>query len=101
MRWIPSVGSGRYSPGPGMVGLLEERAYQELRITMAFCSRIPPDNLAIDSFFIPNLLRLLGTQAFVLRTAWSPGSHGTNPTHPACDWPRRLRRSPPWSPPPG
>jgi hypothetical protein len=32
-----------------MVRLLEERAYQELRTAVAFCSQILPDNLAIDS----------------------------------------------------
>jgi hypothetical protein len=32
-----------------MVNLLEERAYQEIRTAMAFCSRTLPDNLAIDS----------------------------------------------------
>src|SRR5262244_1675896 len=50
-RLIPTVGSGRYSPGPGMVKLLEEGSYQELRPRMAKCSLIPPGFLAIDSFF--------------------------------------------------
>src|SRR4051794_4926422 len=54
MRLIPSLGSGRYSPGPGMVSLLEERVYQELRTPVPFCSQAPPDNLAIDSKKVPN-----------------------------------------------
>src|SRR4051794_11608649 len=49
MRWIPSEGSGRYSPGPGMVELLEERSYQEIRFPVAICSQAPPGILAIDS----------------------------------------------------
>src|SRR3954453_21575286 len=48
-RLIPSVGSGRYSPGPGVVKLLEERSYQEIRPLMAKCSLIPPGFLTIDS----------------------------------------------------
>src|SRR4051812_29855839 len=51
MRLIPSEGSGRYSPGPGMVELLEERSYQEIRPPVAICSQIPPGILAIDSEF--------------------------------------------------
>src|SRR4051794_24630955 len=49
MRLIPSEGSGRYSPGPGMVELLEERSYQEIRPPVAICSQAPPGILAIDS----------------------------------------------------
>src|SRR3954447_8865123 len=51
MRLIPSEGSGRYSPGPGMVELLEERFYQEIRLPVAICSQTPPGILAIDSIF--------------------------------------------------
>src|SRR3954454_25249566 len=48
-RVIPSLGSGRYSPGPGMAKLLEEGSYQEVRPRVAKCSLIWPDFLAIDS----------------------------------------------------
>src|SRR4051794_25589582 len=51
MRLIPSEGSGRYSPGPGMVELLEERSYQEIRPPVAICSQTPTGILAIDSVF--------------------------------------------------
>src|SRR4051794_36368206 len=53
MRLIPSEGSDRYSPGPGMVALLEERSYQEIRLSVAICSQTPPGILAIDSSFVP------------------------------------------------
>src|SRR5208337_469141 len=49
MRVMPWEGSGRYSPGPGMVELLEKWFYQELRPLMAICSLNPPGNLAIVS----------------------------------------------------
>ena len=49
MRVMPWEGSGRYSPGPGMVKLLEKWFYQELRPLMAICSLNPPGNLAIVS----------------------------------------------------
>src|SRR5271165_3300648 len=60
MRVMPWEGSGRYSPGPGMVKLLEKWFYQELRLLekwfyqelrplMAICSLNPPGNLAIVS----------------------------------------------------
>src|SRR3954468_7104465 len=49
MRLIPSEGSGRYSPGPGMIELLEERSYQEIRPLVAICSQAVPGILAIDS----------------------------------------------------
>jgi len=42
------VGSGRYSPGPGMVYLLVE-VYQVIRTPLAVCSLIRPGNPAIDS----------------------------------------------------
>src|SRR5512135_1794114 len=51
MRVMPWEGSGRYSPGPGMVKLLEKWFYQELRPLMAICSLNPPGNLAIVSHF--------------------------------------------------
>ena len=53
VRAMPTVGSGRYSPGPGMVKLLEreEVSYQELRPKLAKCSPISPDFFAIDSNF--------------------------------------------------
>jgi hypothetical protein len=51
MRVVPSVGSGRYSPGAGMAWLLEERFYQELRGLMVVCSQNLPGNRAIDSLF--------------------------------------------------
>src|SRR5512142_690849 len=50
---MPSVGSGRYSPGPGTVKLLEDGSYQEIRPPVASCSLIRPDFLAIDSIFRP------------------------------------------------
>src|SRR5215831_8502871 len=46
---MPTVGSGRYSPGPGMVSLLRGRSYQEIRSSVAKCSLSPPGFLAIDS----------------------------------------------------
>src|SRR5512135_1953982 len=46
---MPSVGSGRYSPGPGTVKLLEEGVYQEIRPPVANCSLIRPDFFTIDS----------------------------------------------------
>ena len=49
MRVMPWERSGRYSPGPGMVKLLEKWFYQELRPLMAICSLNPPGNLAIVS----------------------------------------------------
>ena len=49
MRVMPWEGSGRYSPGPGMVKLLEKWFYQELRPLMAICSLNPPGILAIVS----------------------------------------------------
>src|SRR5512135_3605798 len=49
---MPSVGSGRYSPGPGTVKLLEEGVYQEIRPPVANCSLIRPDFFTIDSFFL-------------------------------------------------
>src|SRR5512135_1576422 len=49
MRVMPSLGSGRYSPGPGTELLLEEGVYQEIRPPVANCSRTWPDFLAIDS----------------------------------------------------
>src|SRR5271167_27734 len=52
MRVMPWEGSGRYSPGPGMVKLLEKWFYQELRPLMAICSLNPPGNLAIVSLFV-------------------------------------------------
>src|SRR5271157_3991156 len=52
---MPSVGSGRYSPGPGMVYLLVE-VYQVIRTPLAICSLIRPGNPAIDSVFSNNLL---------------------------------------------
>jgi hypothetical protein len=42
-------GEGRYSPGPGMVELLKERSYQELRPPVAIYSQPLPGILAIDS----------------------------------------------------
>src|SRR4051812_28038166 len=48
-RVMPSVGSGRYWPGPGTEMLLREVSYQEIRPTVAGCSLIRPDFLAIDS----------------------------------------------------
>ena len=43
MRVMPwEEGSGRYSPGPGMVKLLEKWFYQELRPLIAICSLNPP-----------------------------------------------------------
>src|SRR5271157_2929407 len=47
---MPSVGSGRYSPGPSMVYLLVE-VYQVIRTPLAICSLIRPGNPAIDSTF--------------------------------------------------
>jgi hypothetical protein len=38
MRVMPSVASGRYSPGPGTVELLGEGIYQEIRPAVANCS---------------------------------------------------------------
>ena len=38
MRVMPSVASGRYSPGPGTETLLEEGIYQEIRPAVANCS---------------------------------------------------------------
>src|SRR4051794_242982 len=38
MRVMPSVASGRYSPGPGTETLLEERIDQEIRQAVANCS---------------------------------------------------------------
>ena len=52
MRVMPWEGSGRYSPGPGMVKLLEKWFYQELRPLMAICSLNPPGNLAIVSVYL-------------------------------------------------
>ena len=46
-----SVGSGRYSPGPGMVCLLVE-IYQVKRTPLRICSLIRPGNPAKDSFFL-------------------------------------------------
>ena len=54
MRVMPWEGSGRYSPGPGMVKLLEKWFYQELRPLMAICSLNPPGNLAIVSELVGN-----------------------------------------------
>jgi hypothetical protein len=48
IRVMPSVGSGRYSPGLGMVCLLEE-LYQVIRKPLPICSLFRPGNLAIDS----------------------------------------------------
>ena len=64
MRVMPSDGSGRYSPGPGMVKLLEKWFYQELRPLMAICSLNPPGNLAIVSKNPGNLC--LGVQDTLL-----------------------------------
>src|SRR3954447_7527583 len=49
MRVVPSVGSGRYSPGGDMAWLLGVRSYQELRSRMAVCSPNSPGNRATDS----------------------------------------------------
>jgi hypothetical protein len=49
MRVMPSVASGRYSPGPGTVKLLEDGVYQEIRPAVANCSPEWPDFLAIES----------------------------------------------------
>src|SRR5947209_2871863 len=49
MQVMPSVGSGRYSPGPGTKLLLEEMFYQEIRSTVGQCSLIRLGFLAIDS----------------------------------------------------
>jgi hypothetical protein len=65
MRLIPSEGSGRYSPGPGMVELLEERSYQEIRLPVAICSQTPPGILAIDSEVLDNKLSLTPDFGFV------------------------------------
>src|SRR5271157_3724645 len=51
MRVMPSVGSGRYSPGPGMAYLLVE-VYQVIRTPLSICSLNQPGNPAIDSDFI-------------------------------------------------
>src|SRR5262245_60926167 len=64
-RVMPSVGAGRYSPGPGPVKLLKEGSYQEIRPALAWCSLGWPDFLAIDSI-IPNHSR--STIASGLRT---------------------------------
>src|SRR3954454_2830974 len=48
-RVMPSVGSGRYWPGPGMEMLLKEESYQVIRPIVTWCSLIRPDFLAIDS----------------------------------------------------
>src|SRR5438309_1695271 len=53
-RVVPSVGSGRYSPGPGTMKLLEVGSYQEIRLPVAECSLIRPDFLAIDSVRLPD-----------------------------------------------
>src|SRR5262249_49889792 len=84
-RLIPTVGSGRYSPGPGMVKLLEEGSYQELRPRMAKCSLIPPGFLAIDS----DLAEITDTSArriehadkVALRFAGSPHRPLRSPTN--------------------
>src|ERR1700694_764347 len=68
MQLIPSEGSGRYSPGPGMVELLEERSYQEIRLPVAICSQTPPGILAIDSDFPSR-------SAQRLRTFWLRASY--------------------------
>src|SRR5512135_1453390 len=47
MRVMLSVESGRYSPGPGTVKLLEDGSYQEIRPPVASCSLIRPDFLAM------------------------------------------------------
>ena len=52
MQVVPSVESGRYSPGPGMINLLEEHFYQVLRRLVVFCSQNWPGNRAIDSQFL-------------------------------------------------
>src|SRR5512135_2986356 len=49
MRVMPSVASGRYSPGPGTVELLGEGIYEEIRPAVANCSPEWPDFLAIVS----------------------------------------------------
>src|SRR5512135_3134673 len=51
MRVMPSVASGRYSPGPGTVELLGEGISQEIRPAVANCSPEWPDFLAIVSIF--------------------------------------------------
>src|SRR5512135_2427942 len=58
MQVMPSVGSGRYSPGPGTVKLLEDGSYQEIRPQVPKCSLTRPVFLAIDSEItaIPELL---------------------------------------------
>src|SRR5512135_3679518 len=49
MRVVPSVASGRYSPGPGTVKLLEDGIHQEIRPAMVNRSPGWPVFLAIDS----------------------------------------------------
>src|SRR4051794_19308655 len=51
MRVMPSVASGRYSPGPGTEILLGEGIYQEIRPAVANCSPEWPGFLATESFF--------------------------------------------------
>ena len=60
MRVMPSVASGRYSPGPGTVKLLEDGVYQEIRPAVANCSPEWPDFLAIESDLVaPKVTYLL------------------------------------------
>src|SRR5262249_29260322 len=49
MRVMPSVASGRYSPGPGTETLLGDEIYQEIRPVVADCSPREPDSLATES----------------------------------------------------
>ena len=51
-RLMPSVGSGRYPPGPGREMLPEGGSYQEIRRMMAESSQVRPEFLAKDSFFM-------------------------------------------------
>src|SRR5262245_6263781 len=48
-RVMPSVASGRYSPGPGTDILLGDGIYQEIRPAVANCSPKEPDSLATES----------------------------------------------------
>src|SRR5262249_43348088 len=46
---MPSVASGRYSPGPGTDTLLGDGIYQELRPAVANCSPNEPDSPATEA----------------------------------------------------
>ena len=49
---MPSVGSGRYSPGPGIESSWKKGFDQEIRTAMAVCSLIAPGNRAKVSIIL-------------------------------------------------